>query len=78
MADDVGVVAFVGVENPAGWKALQEKRAGRAIGSLSAGQQEGERTAELVGERVDLGRAAAARATDGLALLPPLPPEAQR
>ena len=51
---------------------LQEPRPGRAIGDLPAGQQEGERPTELVGERVDLGRAPATRAADGLALLPPL------
>jgi hypothetical protein len=57
---------------------LQEHRASRAIGSLTAGQKEGERATELVGEGVDLGRATAAGAADGLALLPPLPPDAQR
>ena len=77
-ADGVGVVAFVGVEETAGRQALQKHRAGSAIGDLSARQQEGERATELIGERMDLGRAAAAGAADGLALLPPLPPAAQR
>ena len=51
---------------------------GDAIGDLPSGQQEGERTAELVSEGVDLRRAPTARAADGLVLLPPLPPAAQR
>jgi hypothetical protein len=49
------------VQNSARRQALQELRACRAIGSLTAGQQEGERATELVGGGVDLGRAAAAR-----------------
>ncbi len=55
-------------------RAFEQQRAGLAIGDLSAGQQEGERAAGAVGEGVDLGRAPAARAADGLALLPPFTP----
>ena len=66
------------MQKPAGWQPLQEERARGAVRDLTARQQEGERPAVLVGERVDLGGSAAARAADGLVLLPPLPPEAQR
>lgn len=55
----------------AGGQAFEQQRARLAVGGLSTGQQERERTAEAVGEGVDLGRAPAPRATDGLALLPP-------
>ena len=57
---------------------IQKQRARRAISDLTPGQQEGERTAELVGERVDFRRAPTTGAADRLALLPPLPPDAQR
>ena len=43
-------------------QALEELHTRRAVGDLPAGQEEGNRTAEFVGERVDLGRAPAARA----------------
>ena len=52
--------------------------AGLAIGDLAAGQQEGDRAAEIIGQGVDLGRAPAARAADRLIALPPLPPDAER
>ena len=43
-----------------------------------AREQEGDGTAEPVGQGVDLGRAASTRAADRLALLPPLPPAPTR
>ena len=49
-----------------------------AVGGLAAGEMERDRPALCIGQGVDLGRAAAARSPDRLALLPPLPPEAQR
>jgi len=51
---------------------------GGAVGDLAAGQQEGDRTAEAIGQGVDFGGPPAARAADGLREFPPLPPEAQR
>jgi hypothetical protein len=75
--DGVAVVALVGVQKAAGWQMLQEKRARPGASNLSVGQQEGERATELVGERM-VGCPSAARTADGLALLPPLPPDAQR
>jgi hypothetical protein len=51
---------------------------GNAIGNLAAGEQEGDGATVLVGQGVDFGGAAAARAADRLVPLPPFPPEAQR
>lgn len=70
----VAVVDLVRQHDAAGGQAFEQQRTGLAGGSLPTGQQEGERTAKAVGEGVDLGRASAPRATDGLALLPPLAP----
>jgi molybdenum-dependent DNA-binding transcriptional regulator ModE len=76
--DRVGVVAFVCVQDVALWKLLEQRCARGAIGDLAPGQHEGERTALSIGQRVDLGRAAAPRAADGLIFLPPFPPAAER
>lgn len=55
-----------------------EQRASLAVVDLVTRQQESEQMAEAVGERVDLRRASAPRAADGLVLLPPFPLAAQR
>jgi hypothetical protein len=60
------------VQDAGGRHLLQQDRSGDAIGDLSAGEQEGDGPAVAIGQRVDLGRAAAARAAERLALLPPL------
>ena len=72
------MVAFVGVDDVAVRQPLDERRAGRAIGDVTAGEQEGNRPAERVGQRVDFCRSSAARAPDRLILLPPFPPAAER
>ena len=77
-ADGVAVVALVAVKHAGGGKVGQERRTGRTVRDLAAGQQEGDRATLPVRERVDLGGAAAARAADRLAALPPLPPAAER
>ena len=51
---------------------------GDAVGHLAAGQQEGDRAAQAIGQGVDFRGATAARAADRLAPLPPFPPAAQR
>jgi hypothetical protein len=57
---------------------FQERGSRRAIGYLAAGQQERDGPAITVGQRVNLGCPSAARATDGLTVLPPFAPEAKR
>ena len=66
------------MEDAGGRHLLQQCRSRRAIGDLAAGEQEGDGPAVAIGQRVDLGRAPAARAADGLVALPPFPPEAER
>ena len=51
---------------------------GGNVGILPRGQVKDDRPAERIAQPMDLGRAPAARAADGLILLPPFPPEAQR
>ena len=68
--DRIGVIALVGMQDVAVWKAFDQRRASGAIRDLAAGEHEGERTALSVGQRVDFYRAPAARAADCLGLLP--------
>jgi len=51
---------------------LVEECVGNAVGHLAASQEERDRAAELVGERVDFRGAPAARAADRLSEFPPL------
>ena len=74
----VAVIALVAVQDFGGGEAVEQGIGGNAVGHLAAGQQERDGTAEAVGQRVDFGGSAAARAADCLVLLPPFPPEAQR
>ena len=60
------------MEDAGGRHLLQQDRSCRAISDLAAGEQEGDGPAVAVGQRVDFGRAAAARTADGLVALPPL------
>lgn len=67
--DRVGVVGVVGVDRPAVRHRLQEFFCGSAVRRLAGGEKERDWPVEAVRQCVDLGRAPAARATDGL--LPP-------
>ena len=51
--------AAIDVHDAADGQAPQEQRTGLAVGNPPTGQQESERAAGAVRERVDLGRAAA-------------------
>jgi len=57
---------------------VEECVGSNALGHLAAGQEECDRAAEMVGERVGFCAAPAARAADRLGEFPPFPPEAQR
>ncbi len=78
LAHGIGVVTFIALDDSSPFDLFEQGVGRGAIGNLAASQQEGNRAAACVGQGVDLGRAAAARAADRLALLPPFPPEAQR
>src|SRR5215468_4025345 len=50
---------------------------GGDVGILAGGKMKNDRPAAPVAQAMDFGRAAAARAADGLIFFPPFPPEAQ-
>ena len=57
---------------------IEQSVGGDAVRDLAAGQQERDRAAEAIGQRVDFRRPPTARTADRLRVLPPFPPEAQR
>lgn len=78
-ADEIAVVALVALNDLDIVGKQGEQRFGcDAIRNVSAGQNESNRPAEFIGQRMDFCRAPAARAPDRLVFLPPLPPDAQR
>ena len=81
--DDLGaqfvtVVAFVGDEGAHDRGEGQQVGRGSDVGILAGCEMKHDRPAERIAQAMDFGRAPAARAADGLILLPPFPPEAQR
>ena len=81
--DDLGaqvvtVIAFVGDEGAHGRGERQHVGGSSDVGILTGGEMKNDGPAERVAQAMDFGRAPAARAADGLILLPPFPPEAQR
>ena len=74
----VAVIPFVGEERAHGRRERQNVGRRRDIGILAWGQMQDDRPAERIAQRMDFCRAASARAADGLAVLPPFPPEAHR
>lgn len=78
-ANLVAVIAFVAMQDLGLFRCLrQQEFGGNAVGNVAAGEDESDRSAEPVGQRVDFRRAAAARTPDRLIFLPPLPPAAER
>ena len=73
-----GIVGPVGEEPPWRGDVGQELRRGGDIGDIAGGQQEGDRPSQGIGQGVDLGRAPAARAADGVTESPPFAPAAER
>ena len=74
----IAVIALVATEDGGRRQTTEQRVGGDAVRHLTAGQEEGDRAAERVRERVDLRGAAAARAADRLGELPPFPPAALR
>lgn len=74
----VAVVAFVGEKLRHEGRERQDIGRRSNVGILAGRQVKDDWPAERIAQPVDLGRAPAARAADGLILLPPFPPEAQR
>ena len=74
----VAIIALVGDERAHGWGERQNIGRSSDIGILAWGQMKDDRPAERIAQRMDFCRATTARAADGLIVLPPFPPEAQR
>jgi hypothetical protein len=68
--DGIAVVALVAIEGVGCEHLVEQRVGGDAIRHLAAGQEERDRTAEVVGEGVDFRGAPAARTTDRLIDLP--------
>ena len=66
----IGVVSLVGDGVLARLDGCEQRLGALDIGDVSARQQEGARSAFLVDDGMDLGRAAAARSANGLVLEP--------
>src|SRR5215470_16668541 len=72
--DTVGLVG----DDRRGGSLCQHVGRGGDVGILAGGKMKNDRPAAPVAQAMDFGRAAAARAADGLIFFPPFPPEAQR
>lgn len=74
----VGIVSSVSQQS-SGWRrSWQQLACGREIMAIAGGNQESDRTAVILGQRVDFGGAPAARAADPLLEVPPFAPAAER
>lgn len=76
--DGIAVVSLVTVQDVGVGEAIEQIVGGDAVRDLPAGQQERDRAAEAIGQRVDFCGPPATRTADRLRVLPPFPPEAQR
>lgn len=77
-ANGIAVVALVAIQDIGCGHPVEQRVGGDTVRHLATGQEERDRAAEPIGERVDFRGAPAARATDRLIELPPFPPEALR
>lgn len=74
VAEGASVIALISQENGAGRGCGEQLRRDGDVGDIAGTEREDQRSAYTVANRVDLGRATAARAPDGLRRRPPLPP----
>ena len=70
--DGVAVIPLVAMQDFGGGHLVEQGIGGDAVGDLAASQQEGDRAAEAIGQRVDLRRPPAAGTADRLREFPPL------
>lgn len=76
--DGITVISLVAMQDFGGGYVVEQRIGGGAIRNLAAGQQERDRAAEAIGQRVDFRRPPATGTADRLREFPPFPPEAQR
>lgn len=78
VADAVGVIGAVGMDNAAGRQAVEQCLCCPTVCCLARRQEEGERLALGVGDGMDLRVASASADADCLDVRPPFPPAAER
>lgn len=78
VSQTAGIVGPVGNQTPRRWNNCQQIKGPVQIMGVARRQREGDRPAFGICQSVDLGRAPAARAADGLAEGPPFAPAADR
>src|SRR5215208_8174975 len=76
--EGVGIVGLVSQQPERRLDGGEDRRCDGDVGRVAGRQDEGDRTAASISQRVDLRRAAAARAADRLRCFPLLPPPADR
>lgn len=74
--DGAGVVAAIGDQRLGGRQAVKQSRDGRLVGGLARRDQQPDRQAVLIDDRVDLGAQSSTRTADGVIRAPFLPPAA--
>lgn len=78
VAQAVGIIGFVGEQAP-GWSCSAQQRYRHAdIGDVARCQREGDRSAAIVGQAMDLAGPTATRAADRFFILPLFEPAAER
>jgi hypothetical protein len=77
-AEGISVVGAVGEEAPWGGNRSQQRGGDADVGDIAGRQREGERSAAIIGQRVNLARAPASRAANRLRRLPLFAPAAER
>jgi len=76
--DGVAVISLVAMQDFGRGDPVEQGIGGGAVRHLAARQQERDRAAEAIGQRVDFRRPPAAGTADRLRQFPPFPPAAQR
>jgi hypothetical protein len=78
VAQAVGVIGSISKQTARRCDGWQKFACGGEVMTVAGCDQEGERAAAILGQRVDFGGAAAARAADRLLEVPPFAPAAER
>jgi hypothetical protein len=69
-ADAIGIIGFVGDKDRAGAQAIEQRVGGRCVVGVACGEAEPNRQSLGIDKGVDLGRQAAARATETMISTP--------
>lgn len=78
MTYGIAVVSLVAMHHQVCWQDIKQIGCGCAVGNLSAGEHQSQRTAQVIAQGMDLGGAPTTRAANCLTGFPFFPPLAQR